>query len=71
MNGDLEMWAGDTFSQLSTERLLNLDKLVWINDVQYLLHLSQEHHLWEGRGRENRVCGIEYPSHRVLLLMYM
>lgn len=58
MNGDLEVGAGDTFGQLSTERLLDLDKLIWVNDIQYLLHLSQEHHLVGVRG---------YPSHSVTI----
>ena len=41
------MLARDTLGQLPAEGLLDLDKLSWVNDIQYLLHFSQEHHLTE------------------------
>ena len=47
------MGAGDTLGQLSTERFLDLHKLGRLHDVQYLLQLSQQHHLRESE-RETR-----------------
>ena len=41
----LEVGAGDTLGQLPEQRFLDLDKLRGVNDVEYLLHLSQVHDL--------------------------
>ena len=41
----LEVRAGDTFGNLFEQRFLDLDKLSWLNHVQNLLDLAQEHHL--------------------------
>lgn len=41
----LEVRAGHTFGKLSEEWLLDFDELRWLNNVQDLLQLIQEHHL--------------------------
>lgn len=39
------MWTGNTFSYLSEQRFLYFDELSGLNYIQYLLNLTQEHHL--------------------------
>lgn len=41
----LEVRAGDTGCDLFEERLLDPDELRWLDHVQDLLNLPQEHHL--------------------------
>lgn len=48
--GYLEVRAGHTLGQLPEERLLHLDKLGGLDDVQDLLQFVEEHHLFRTVG---------------------
>lgn len=41
----LKVWISHTFRDLFEQRLLDFFELRWLNDIQDLLNLTQEHHL--------------------------
>jgi len=59
-NTHLEVRAGNAASYLSEERLLHLDKLPWLNDIQHLLKLIQEHHLGNSHNTQLHRDGWEH-----------
>lgn len=46
----LEVWTGHTLGQLSEQWLHDLDELRGLDDVQDLLQLVEEHHLFGAVG---------------------
>lgn len=42
---DLKVGAGDAVGDLFKKWLLHTDELRWLDHIQYLLNLPQEHHL--------------------------
>ena len=53
----LEVRAGNAASYLSEERLLHLDKLPRLYDIQHLLKLIQEHHLGNSHNTQLHTAG--------------